>query len=117
MTDLNFAALNTAYGQTLFTVSGASVSIDLNKLMGESSISLTDEKIAEFLTRLLDLTSKAQIAYNANPANTRKIDSYPQSTSGVPVLDDTTGNFYVTSTYSFSSRAPLNKSETTAVVS
>ena len=115
MTDLTFGNLNTALGETAFSVSGSTVSIDLNLLMGESSIALTDEKVAEFITNLLDVASKAQITYNANVANTTKLDSYPQPTSGVPATDAVTGGFYVTSTYSFASRQPLNKAATTAV--
>ncbi len=115
MADLNFSQLNTALGQTAFSVSGANLTIDLQKLMGESAIALTDQKVAEFLTNLLDVASDAEIAYNANPANTTKLASYASPVSGIPSTDLATGNFYVSSTYSFSSRAPLNKAETTAV--
>lgn len=111
--DLTFGNLNTALGSTAFSVSGSNLTIDLNLLMGESSISLTDEKIAEFLTNLLDLANKAQTTFNANPANTTKLDSYPAAISGIPSQDN--GTFYVASTYSFTSRAPLNKAQTTAV--
>jgi hypothetical protein len=113
--DLTFANLNTAIGETAFSVSGANVTIDLSKLMGESSISLSDPKVAEFLTNLLDVASTAQETYNANPANTTKLASYPLPISGVPSIDTETGDFYVISTYSFNSRAPLNKAATTAV--
>jgi hypothetical protein len=113
MTDLTFGKLNTAAGETVFSVSGANLTIDLSKLMGESSIALTDEKIAEFVTNILDLANKAQVAYNADSANTTKLDSYPAAISGIPSQDN--GTFYVASTYSFTSRAPLNKAQTTAV--
>lgn len=115
MADLTFGKLNTALGQDAFSVSGANLTIDMQKLMGESSISLTDEKIAEFFTNLLDLADEAQITHNANPANLVKLNSYFSPTSGIPALDTPTNTFYVSSTYTFSSRAPLNKSATTAV--
>jgi hypothetical protein len=115
MADLTLAKLNTALGQTAFSVSGANLTIDMQKLMGESAISLTDEKIAEFFTNLLDLAAVAETAYNADPANLVKLNSYFEPTSGIPSLDTATNNFYVSSTYTFSSRAPLNKAATTAV--
>lgn len=115
MTDLTFALLNTALGDTAFSASGAVLSIDMTMLMGESAIALTDEKVAEFLTNLLDIAADAQETYNADPANTVKLASYPAATSGVPSVDIPTGDFYVASTYSFNSRAPLNRAATTAV--
>lgn len=115
MTDLTFGKLNTALGQAAFSVSGANLTIDMQKLMGESAIALTDEKVAEFFTNLLDLASDAQDTYNADPANITKLASYPQAISGVPAFDAASNNFYVSSTYSFNSRAPLNKAATTAV--
>ncbi len=115
MTDLTFANLNTALGETAISATGAVLSIDLSVLMGESAISLTDEKVAEFLTALLDVASDAQDTFNENSANTTKLASYPQPVSGVPSFDTDANSFYVTSTYSFNSRAPLNKAQTTAV--
>lgn len=114
--DLSFADLNTALGGAVFSASGANVTINCNLLMGESAIALSDQKIAEFLTNLLDSANKAETAYNANPANVVKLASYPGPISGIPSTDPVTGNFYVSSTYSFSSRAPLNRAATTAVV-
>lgn len=115
MADLTFGDLNTALGSTAFSVSGSNVTIDLSLLMGESAIALNDQKIAEFLTNLLDVAVEAEATYNANPANITKLNSYPAPVSGVPNFDATNNNFYVTSNYSFSSRAPLNKAATTAV--
>lgn len=116
MADLTFANLNTALGGSAISASGSSLTIDCSILMGESAIALTDQKVAEFITRLLDATAEAQDTYNDDPANTTKISSYPQPVSGVPFVDAATGDFYVSSTYSFQSRAPLNKAATTAVV-
>ena len=114
--DLTFADLNVALGQTGITVSGSNVTFDLSLIMGEASISLSDEKLAEFLTNILDLAAKAQTTYNAAPANTTKIESYPSAISGIPSRD-ANGTYYVASTYSFGSKAPLNKAQTTAVTS
>lgn len=114
--DLSFADLNTALGGAVFSTSGGNVTINCTLLMGESAIALSDTKLAEFITNLLDAASKAETTYNANPANTEKLSSYPTAISGIPSFDATNNNYFVTSTYSFSSRAPLNKSATTAVV-
>ncbi|OIP78081.1 MAG: hypothetical protein AUK48_02375 [Oscillatoriales cyanobacterium CG2_30_44_21] len=113
--DLTFANLNTALGSNAISASGSVLSIDCAQLMGEPSIALTDEKVAELLTNLMDVAADAETAFNANPANTTKLASYPQPVSGVPFIDSTDGNFYVSATYSFASRSPLNKAATTAV--
>jgi hypothetical protein len=115
MTDLTFGNLNSAASAPFITASGSTLTIDCSVLMGEPAIALTDEKVAEFLTRLLDAASDAEIAFNENPANTTKLASYPAPNSGVPFVDAATGDFFVSSTYSFQSRAPLNKAATTAV--
>ena len=115
MADLSFGDLNTALGSAAFSVSGSNLTIDLALLMGEPSVALSDQKVAEFITNLLDVASDAQDSYNAVPANTTKLASYPQPVSGVPFVDPVSGDFFVSSTYSFSSQAPLNKAATTAV--
>jgi hypothetical protein len=87
----------------------------MNLLMGEAAIALSDEKVAEFLTNLLDIASEAETAYNADAANTVKLNSYFPATSGIPSFDVATNKYFVSSTYTFSSRAPLDKAQTTAV--
>lgn len=116
MPDLSFSDLNTALGGTVFSASGANITIDCSLLMGESAIALSDQKVAELLTRTLDACSKAQDTFNSVTSNLIKLSSYPDPFSGVPVFDSNSGNYFVSSTYSFSSRTPLNKAETTAVI-
>lgn len=112
--DLKFSDLNTAQGATFISVSGSTITFDCDDLMGESSIALSDEKVAEFLTRLLDLANKAQTTYNtANPNDL--LASYPAGFGGVPELDTTDNTYYVTTTQTLVSRAPLNKNATTGV--
>ncbi len=112
--DLTFGNLNTALGSVGISVSGSTVSFDLLAIMGEAAISLSDQKVAEFVTNLLDLAAKAEDTYNLNPANITKLSSYPEPISGVPSRD-INGLYFVAATYSFSSKAPLNKAATTAV--
>ena len=114
--DLSFADLNTALGGAVFSTSGGNVTINCTLLMGEAAISLSDNKLAEFVTNLLDAANKAETTYNALPANVQKLSSYPSPISGIPSFDAPSNGFFVTSTYSFSSRAPLNKAATTAVL-
>lgn len=113
--DLTFANLNTALGTNAITAVGSVISIDCNLLMGEATIALADAKVAEFMTNLMDIAAEAETTLNANPANVTKLASYPQPVSGVPFIDSTDNNFYVSATYSFTSRSPLNKAATTAV--
>jgi len=113
--DLTLADLNAAAGSAVFSVSGANITINAQLLLGEPTFSLSDEKVAELLTRVLSTAAKAQSEYNALPANIAKLDSYPTPISGIPFFEVATDQYFVTSTYSFSSRAPLNLAATTAV--
>jgi hypothetical protein len=115
MSDISFAELSLEANDAI-TASGNLLTIDVTKLMGEATIALTDRKVAEFLTNLLDAAHDAQVTYNADTANTRDIESYGAPTSGIPVRDATTGEFSIVSNYTFSSEAPLDKSRTRAVL-
>lgn len=114
MADLSFQDLNDSAEEPIFSVSGAIISIDLSKLIGESVG--TDPKVSAFISRLLDLASTAQITYNANPANIQKLASYPQPIFSRPTFADNT--LYITYMYQFSSRTPLGSpaTETTALL-
>lgn len=115
MADLTFAELNTEFGSDIFTVTGGIISLDVSTLINETGNTNADEKVAEFLTKLLDLVSAAQITYNEDVGNVIKLNSYPEPTSGIPVFNATDSTFYVTSNYSVQTQAPLNKDATTAV--
>jgi hypothetical protein len=115
MSDISFAELNVETNGAI-TASGNTISIDVTKLMGEASIALTDRKVAEFFTNLLDAAHDAQVTYNADVANTRDIESYGAPSSGIPARDATTGEFSIVSNYTFSSEAPLDKTRTRAVL-
>ncbi len=115
MADITFAQLNTALGDTVFSASGSTISIDCQKLMGESSIALSDEKVAEFLSRILDAANDAQTAYNSNPANTVDLAAYPGPISGT-AIDDGNGNFFVNSSYTLNVAVPLQRSATSAAI-
>jgi hypothetical protein len=115
MSDISFAQLSLEANDAI-TAAGNIISIDVTKLMGEASIALTDRKVAEFFTNLLDAAHDAQVTYNADAANPRDIESYGSPSSGIPVRDGTTGEFAVINNYTFSSLTPLDKSRTTAVL-
>ncbi len=115
MADITFAQLNTALGDTVFSASGANITIDCQKLMGETSIALSDEKVAELLARVLDAAADAQTAYNANPANTVDLAAYPGPISGT-AIDDGNGGFYVNSSYTVNVAVPLQRSATSAAI-
>lgn len=115
MADITFANLNTALGATVFSASGANLTIDCSALMGESAIALSDAKVAELLSRILDGAATAQETFNANVANPDDLAAYPAPISGTAV-DDGAGSFYVNSTYSLSVAIPLNRAATTAAL-
>lgn len=115
MADLNFTELNDEFGSAIFSVASGIISLDVSTLIGETGNALSNEKVAEFITKLLDLTSAAQITYNDDVGNTIKLNSYPEPTSGIPVFNSTDNTFYVTSNYAVQTQAPLNKDATTAV--
>jgi hypothetical protein len=117
MADITFGQLNTAFGgNDAVTVVGNKIIFDAEKCMGELALVTADMKVAEFTTAYLTATNRAQTTYNADPANATDLNSYAAPFSGVPELDSTDNKFYVTETYSFQSRSPLDKSNATAVL-
>ncbi|WP_019501645.1 hypothetical protein [Pseudanabaena sp. PCC 6802] len=114
--DLTFQQLSAGFGDpAAVTIAGNTIVFDAEKCMGELAIAAADMKVAEFFTVLLTAANTAQIAYNADPGNASDLNSYPAPFSGVPELDATDGKFYVTETYSFQSRSPLDRQSATAV--
>jgi hypothetical protein len=117
MADISFTDLDTAFGiPGAVSIVGNKISFDAQSCMGEAALVMADMKVAEFFTALLSAANKAQETYNANPANPADLASYPAPFSSVPLVDDADGKSYVTNTYSFSSRAPLDIANATAVL-
>jgi hypothetical protein len=115
MADLTFANVNAAATAPFITATGATLTIDCAALMGETAIALSDAKVSEFATRLLDAFAAAQSVYNvANPL--APLAGFPPSLGGVPELDAIDSKYYVTTTHSVATRAPLDKAQTTGVL-
>lgn len=82
--------------------------------MGEPSVALTDQKVGEFLSKLLEAVSLAQIDYNAatNPTDFR---SYPPAVASSPVRNPQTGMYFASFTYTITVQMPLNKDTVDAI--
>ena len=91
------------------------VKLSLKALMNEASVTLTDPKVGEFLAKLIDGATLAQIDYNADEGNTLKIRSYPTPTLGTPLRDETSGVFFVNFTYNVQVAAPLDRDQFEAI--
>lgn len=91
------------------------VVISLKALMGETGVALSDAKVGEMLSKLLDAASAAQVAYNADAGNAKDLRSYPAPTVGTPIKDATSGVYSSTFTYTTSVAIPLNKDTVSAL--
>lgn len=83
--------------------------------MGEASVALTDQKIGEFFSKLLDAASNAQTDHNA--VATPKFRSYNSPVASAPFRNPTTQIFESTFTYTLSVNIPLNRDSVNAVES
>lgn len=114
MADLNFSQVQSKLPSNALVASGSDIVISAKALMGESAVALTDQKIGEFLSKLLDAVSRAQTDYNAasNPTDFR---SYPTPVASAPILNPTTGIYYSSFTYTITVQAPLNRDSVEAL--
>ena len=112
MADLTLQQLADAAPEDAITVSGSDVVISLGTLTGESTLSLTDEKVGEALSKLLQAAADAQTEYNQTAS--AQLNSYPTPTLGTPIADDS-GQFFSTKTHTVTIQAPLNLDEITGV--
>lgn len=84
------------------------VTVSLATLLGET-VDLTDQKTAEFFTKLLAGASAAQMDYNA--ANETNLTGYPNPTFGTPTVAGD-GNIYSRRTHTVTVQVPVNVDET-----
>lgn len=117
MADLTFTQLQAQAlaGAIVDDNTNNDVKISLKALMGETAVDLTDTKVGEAISKLLDACSAAQIAYNADAGNAKDLRSYPAPSVGTPIKDATSGVYSSTFTYSTSVAIPLNKDTVTAL--
>lgn len=115
MPDLSFLNVQAKLPAGAIVADGANndVRISLKALMGESAVDLTDEKVGELLSKLLDACAAAQVDYNAAPGP--DIRSYPTPTASTPIRNATTGLYSSNFTYSVSVAIPLNRDEVMAL--
>lgn len=114
MPDLSFANLQAALPDGAITadVSNNDVLISLKVLMNEASISISDTKVSEAISKLLSACTKAQDTFNESAST--DLNSFPQPIAGIPQQDNN-GNWYVVFTHNISVLVPLNRDSTAAV--
>lgn len=115
MADLTFTALAAKLPANSITSSGGDLLVSVKTVMGEANVALTDQKIGEFFSKLLDAASTAQIDHNA--VATPKFRSYNSPVASAPFLNSTTGIYEATFTYTLTVNFPLNKDTVNAVES
>ena len=118
MADLTLTQLQTAAPANAIVddVANNDVVISLKALMGEATVDLTDAKVGEAISKLLNAAATAQVTYNAaNNTGDPDLRSYPRPTAGAPILDTTTGLYTSTFTYTVSVGIPLDLDEITAL--
>lgn len=112
MADLSVQQLIDKLPASTATETADDVTISLKTLMGETSVQLADEKVAEFFTKLLGAASAAQVDYNA--ANETNLTGYPNPTFGTPTSDGS-GNIFSRRTHTVSVNVPVDVDETVGV--
>jgi len=114
MPDLNFTQLAARLPANSIVSASGDVTISLRAAMGETTVALTDQKVGEALSKLLEAASRAQDDYNANPSNAQDLRSYPAPSSGAPVRDST-GVWYSVFNYSIAVRMNIDRNFVDAI--
>ena len=115
MADLTFTALSAKLPANSITSQSGDLLISVKAVMGESSVALTDQKIGEFFSKLLDAAGSAQTDHNA--VATPKFRSYNNPVASAPFRNSTTGLYEATFTYTLAVNIPLNRDSVNAVES
>lgn len=117
MADLKFSQIQAKLPANAITYDSATtdVRISLKALMGESSVQLTDAKVGEAISKLLDACAAAQLDYNVDSANPKDLRSYNAAIASSPVKDATTGIYASTFNYTVSVQIPLDKNTVNAL--
>ena len=112
MADITFQYLDNALPTGAVTASADDVVISVKTLIGEATVGLNDEKVSEFVSKLLSACAEGQSAFNAtSPPNT--ITSYPSPTLGAP-RQLPTGNTVTSRTHTVTVVAPVSLDDISA---
>lgn len=89
MADLTLTQLQAKLPAGALTLDAANndVKLSLKALMNEATVALTDTKVGEAISKLLDGAASAQSDYNADAANLKDLRSYPAPAVGTPIKD------------------------------
>jgi hypothetical protein len=115
MPDLTFTALAAKLPANSITSNSGDLLISVKAVMGEANVALTDQKIGEFFSKLLDAASNAQTDHNA--VATPKFRSYNSPVASAPFKNATTQLYEATFTYTLAVNIPLNRDSVNAVES
>ena len=113
MSDLTFANLSAKLPANSVTASGGDITISVRAVMGEASVVIGDQKIGEFISKILEAAAAAQTDHNA--INNPKYRSYNPPVASTPFRDQTTGQFRATFTYTTAVDIPLDRNQVVAV--
>lgn len=112
MADLTFQFLDNELPTGAVTFSADDVVISVKTLIGEATVGLNDEKVSEFVSKLLAACAAAQTTYNdGSPANA--LTSFPAPTLGAP-RSLSTGETVTTRTHTVSVVAPISLDDISA---
>lgn len=115
MADLTFQFIDNELPAGAVTASADDVVISVKTLIGEAAVGLNDEKVSEFVSKLLAACAAGQSAFNAtSPPN--QITSYPSPTLGAPRAL-ATGETVTTRTHTVSVVAPVQLDAISANIS
>lgn len=113
MPDLTFQALQTKLPANSISAASGDLLISVKAVMGEAAVALTEQKLGEFISKLLDAAAAAQNDWNA--INNPKFRSYNQPSASVPYIPPNTTTYVATFTYTTTVDIPLNRDVVSAV--
>lgn len=113
MADLTFQALQTKLPANSLSSASGDLMISVKAVMGEATVSLTDQKLGEFVSKLLDAAAAAQNDWNA--INNPKFRSYNSPSASTPYIPANSSTYVATFTYTTIVDIPLNRDVVSAV--
>lgn len=90
ISDLTFEQINDAaiadanIGQAIFSYAGGILSLDMNKLTGDTFTGLDDDGVCEAMFKLRKLAGDAQTEVNSAVLPAEQLTSFPPFTYGLP---------------------------------
>jgi len=89
-------------------VANAGLYLNVSAITGDAITDLADEGVIETLLKLIQAGAKAQTTINATAGPGSRLNAFPATTYGAPILDEASGTYFSTVSGTVIGRAPLS---------